>query len=348
MLLPAHAPSTFSALRISGPEHLEFYTRRQRPLQASEVLVEVHACGICGSDLRLYRNGIKDFPYFGHEFSGTVVETGKDIEDFHAGDRITTGLFQGCGNCEPCRMGFENFCLTAQSTFFPGGFSQYCVIKCAGNFRSITKIPDELDDVVATLHEPLSCALRIFERAEAAKSSRIIIAGLGMMGLMSGLLFRKSFPNSEIFGLDTNPKRLKLAQELGIENCFLLDHQHSEALSSLENTGGVVVDATGVSSVFPLSLRLARLGGTVVLGGVPEGSLPFSPLPIFRKELTVKGAKGPYPFQDENGASRVVRFLLSADWPWDKITSIFSFEYAAEAFRQSAAGETLKTVLSVR
>ena len=133
---------SFQALAIGGPERIEF-TQIDLPEPGDDqVLIDVRACGICGSDLRLYRQGEMDSAFFGHEFSGKVVSVGTAIEDFKVGDRIAAGLARACGHCEPCQRGFPNYCVLSKNQFYPGGFAQYCLVSCTQGFRPIVKIPD--------------------------------------------------------------------------------------------------------------------------------------------------------------------------------------------------------------
>ena len=337
---------SFQALTIGGPERVEYVHLRIPEPQADQVLVEVRACGICGSDLRLYRQGEIDSAFFGHEFSGTVVAVGSNIADYHPGDRISAGLSSGCGTCEPCNRGLPNFCRRSQNQFHPGGFAEFCMVTCAEGFRPIVRIPDALDDIRATLFEPLSCAMRISSRIAAARGARILILGLGMMGVLSGLLFKKSTQGVFIVGADTHSGRVELGQELGLDRCVRLNSGNLKGIDDLVADFDIVVDATGVASVFPLAVDLARLGGSVILAGVPAGSIPFAPLPIFRKELTIIGAKGPFPYPNGEGGAHALDLLLSSDIPWDKLVTIFPFRLAAEAFLSSANNGPLKSVLS--
>ncbi|MFA6508417.1 MAG: alcohol dehydrogenase catalytic domain-containing protein [Treponemataceae bacterium] len=333
------------ALTISGPERVDLIDIQIPQPRGDQVLVKVWACGICGSDLRSYRRGSLDFPFFGHEFSGTVVVVGTDIEDFHPGDRVAAGLFRGCGVCEPCSRGFPNFCPQTQHQFHPGGFAEFCLVTCAEAYRPIAKIPDELDDVRATLFEPLSCAMRIATRICVPRGAHILILGLGAMGMLSALLFKINNPEIFVVGADTQSGRVEIGRELGLDSCVVLEPGNSKGITDVATDFDIVVDATGAASVFPMAVDLARLGGTVILAGVPVDSTLFSPLPIFRKELTIIGAKGPFPFPNEEGGSRVLDRLLSSGIPWDRLVAVFPFPRASEAFSRAEKGDSLKSVL---
>ncbi|MCF8159882.1 MAG: alcohol dehydrogenase catalytic domain-containing protein [Polaromonas sp.] len=333
------------ALTILGPERVEFARVDVPEPGQDQVLIEVSACGICGSDLRLYRQGEMEPAFFGHEFSGKVVSVGKGVEDFKIGDRIAAGLAHACGHCEPCQRGFPNYCLVSANQYNPGGFAQYSLANCAQGFRPIIKIPDAIDDVRATLFEPLSCAMRIATRVAVARGSRVLVLGLGMMGMLAALLLKKSTPDVCIIGADTSADRIAQGRDLGLDECVQLEPGKLPATPIMAPSFDLVIDATGIAAVFRLAVDLAGLGGTVILGGVPAGVVDFAPLPIFRKELTVVGAKGPFPYLAADGGSQALDLLLSAEIPWEKLVTVFPFRLAAEAFQGAARSGPLKSVL---
>lgn len=332
-------------LAVRGPGQVEFRKLDLPEPGPDQVLVEVSACGICGSDLRIYRQGETESSFFGHEFSGKVVSVGSGVEDFKAGDRIAAGLARACGHCEACQRGLPNYCVLSTNQFYPGGFAQYCLVSCAEGFRPIIKIPDAIGDVRATLFEPLSCAMRIATRVTVARGSRVLVLGLGMMGMLAALLLKKSIPEVCIVGADTSADRIAQGRDLGLDECVQLEPGKLPTTPAMAPTFDVVIDATGIAEVFRLAVDLARLGGTVILGGVPSGVVDFAPLPILRKELTVVGAKGPFPYPAVDGGSQALDLLLSDDIPWEKLVTVFPFRLAAEAFQGAARSGPLKSVL---
>jgi len=255
---------SFEALAVRGPERVEFARVELPEPGPDQVLIEVSACGICGSDLRLYREGEMEAAFFGHEFSGRVVSVGSGVEDFKTGDRVAAGLARACGICEPCQRGFPNYCVSSANQFYPGGFAQYCLANCAQGFKPIIRIPDAIDDVRATLFEPLSCAMRIATRVTVARGSRVLVLGLGMMGMLAALLLKKSTPGVCIVGADTSaacavrswrcgPKRersRKTVQAFGSARSFL-NRDRAESSSSF-----LVADR--VSSVMRCTARRLR------------------------------------------------------------------------------------------
>jgi len=333
-------------LFVRGPGDLGFKEMSSPEPGQGQVLVQMKACGICGTDLRLFRRGEKVYPYFGHEFSGIVKSAGEDIEDLKKGDRVTAGLIETCGVCKPCHLGHPNFCEGMGDTLSPGGFAEECLVRHSPGSISLVRIPDDMDDVRATLHEPLSCALRIVRRANPQPGDTVLVYGLGAMGILSGILFRKSYPIKALIGVDINPSRVKKAEHLGFDLVICADAPNFEESIREMSEPDVVVEATGIAAVFPRVINLVRLGGKVVIAGVPEDVVEFSPLPIFRKELTILGAKGPFPYLNSNGGSEALETLRMGGLSTHELVEAFPFDRAKEAFNAVFGGSVLKGVLT--
>ena len=305
------------------------------PLEDGQVLVRVKACAICGSDLRYYREGHRPEGSFGHEFTGTIEDVCGESGGLKLGDTVATGLAGSCGGCRPCLLGHPNFCEFAQSTYFPGGLAERCIVSNCGEAQTLVKLPTSLPLRRATLHEPVSCALRIARRAEVRHGDRVAIIGLGTMGLLSALVLKHLTGEVELVGFDHRKERRGIAERCGL------------GVGETDEAGefDVVIDATGDAAAFSGSLELARLGGTVVLAGVPEGTIPLSPLPIFRKELDVRGAKGPFPYLTKEGRSEALEVLGVESIPWDLLIRSFPFGQAEAAFQAVDTGAAVKAVL---
>ena len=334
-----------NALQLAGPR-LVLPTELEEPRPADgEVLVQVEACGICGSDLGPYRVGKLSRAYFGHEFCGRVVAVGPGVEGLAPGTRVASGLVAACGACEACRLGRPNFCEHAQSTMRPGGFAELCAVSWSRRCRALAVVPEGMDPSIASLHEPVSCVLRIVERAGATRGGSVLVLGLGIMGFVSGLLLKSADPSVRLVGVDGNARRTSLAVEEGFDHVASPREWRSQRSAAKPGGFDVVIDATGVAAAFSEAVAAARLGGTVVLAGVPEGETAFEPLPIFRKELTIVGAKGPYPVLAADGTSEAMALLRGGRLRWDRFVRRYAPGDAAEAFRDADAGLALRSVI---
>jgi len=333
-------------LSVKGPGELEYLEGNSPEPSEGQVVVRVNACGICGTDLGIYRRGETEYPYFGHEFSGIVERIGCDVKDLQVGDRVTTGLMGSCGSCKPCQLGHPNFCQEMKDTLYPGGFAEECLVRHSRGCILLTRIPDGMDDITATLHEPLSCALRIVQRASPGSGDTVLIYGLGTMGVLSGILSKRSYSVKTLIGVDINASRVKRAEKLGFDFVSCVDLTRIEEFIRVVGEPDIVIDATGMSAAFPRVMGVARLGGKIVIAGVPEDFVELSLLPIFRKELTVLGAKGPFPYLSPNGGSIVLELLGTGDLPVHDLVGVFSFDKAREAFHAVSDGTVLKGVLA--
>jgi len=325
------------SLEVYSPRQLRRVDIELPPLEEGQVVVRVKACAICGSDLRRYREGLQDGGSFGHEFVGIVEQVYGDSGGIEIGDVVTTGLLKSCGTCQPCLSGNPHFCEAVQATYTPGGFSDQCIVTKCDVSRTLEKIPAELPLLRAVLHEPVSCALRIVRRAQAREGDRVAIVGLGAMGVLSGLLLMHQSNGVTITGIDRSENRRTSAELCGF----------TVAESGNSSSYDIVIDATGDAKAFPFSIDLARLGGTIVLAGVPEGNVHLSPLPIFRKELNIYGAKGPYPYLNDTHRSEALDFLFREDVPWEQLMHVYSFDQSKDAFADADNGMVIKAVITL-
>ena len=312
------------------------------------VVVEVHYCGICGSDLELFNRGAAGVDpahasYQGHEFSGVVVAVGEQVTDLVVGDRVTTGVVQGCGVCGPCRRGRPNFCRGLSEVLSPGGFAQRTSVR-HGDHHYLVPCGD-MDLELAALHEPLSCSLRIVEQSRVSAGQLVVVLGLGPIGIMSALL-ATAFGASTVIGIDANEARVKAANGLGIDAVQLDDGR-------LDTTGlpeaDVVIEATGAPEALSLAVALAGLGGRVVIGSVYGRRASDVDLrPIMRKELTIIGAKGPFPHLTRSGTSAALQLLQRPDLPWTSLIQSFEISDAETAFLLMSQRQVIKPVIAMQ
>lgn len=140
------------SIKLLAPGQLEIKETGDRPeITDSTVRVAVEACGICGSDLALY-NGRRDLSgehYFGHEFSGTIIEVGNSANGLAKGMRVASELVKGCGRCWFCRNGLQNYCKSLNDVLLPGGFTEETLVTNTDAYSFLSPIPDELDDITA-------------------------------------------------------------------------------------------------------------------------------------------------------------------------------------------------------
>jgi 2-desacetyl-2-hydroxyethyl bacteriochlorophyllide A dehydrogenase len=246
-----------------------------------EVLIQVRASGICGTDVHIYRGEyLGDYPVIpGHEFSGSVTRTGSQVSRFMVGDRVAVEPNIACDNCSQCLNNRQNFCLNWQAigVTLPGGMEQYVTAPEKAVF-GIGDLPFEH----AAFMEPLSCVVHGIEHARIELGDKVAILGAGPIGDLI-LQMARLQGAAQITMLENNPGRAELARQLGAER--VVDRMEDLQPDAYD----VVIDATGAIPVMNRAIDFARHGGTVLLFGVPPSGekMEFEAFKIFRKGLTL-------------------------------------------------------------
>ena len=266
---------------INKPKELFVQEREIPQPRPDEVLIQVMASGICGTDVHIYHGEyLGSYPVIpGHEFSGVITAAGSQIKRLKIGDRVAVEPNIACDNCSQCLNNRQNFCLNWQAigVTLPGGMEQYVTVPEKAVFR-IGDLPFEQ----AAFMEPLSCVIHGIERARIELADTIAILGAGPIGSLMLQLARLQGA-AHITQLESNPGRAELARQLGAD-------QVVARMEDLQlNTYDVVIDATGVLPVMNRAIDFARNGGTVLLFGVPPAgkNMEFEAFKIFQKGLTL-------------------------------------------------------------
>ncbi len=256
---------------------------------AGEIVVQVGACGICGTDLHIADGEFPPTPYPivpGHEFSGEVVALGSGVEDIPKGARVAIDPSLFCGHCHFCRRGRGNLCENwgAIGDTVNGGFAEYVTVPAANAYL----LPEEISFRETALIEPLSCAVLGIRRLAPQIGDSLLIFGAGTMGLLLLQLALRGGA-SEVSVVDPNTDRLTLAGRLGAA------HTATDAgeLSEIEPLGfDCVIDATGVPKVIETAFDQVKRGGKMMVFGVAPGDarISLSPFRIYNDEITVLGS----------------------------------------------------------
>ena len=341
-------------IALLAPGHLELQRDCQSiDRQPKTVKVEVNACGICGSDLALLRGkrDLKNEHYFGHEFSGTVIDAGEEYNGITKGIRVASELSKTCGQCWNCRNGLPNYCKSMNDALLPGGFAEETYVLNTPSYSFLSRIPESLDDITATLLEPANCSYHIAMRADMKPGDTVAVFGLGAIGLIAARIL-KYLGAGKVVGIDRSQKRLDEVNKTGIvDTVNSSDADWEQQVCEICGKQGpdIVIEATGAPAVFPDALRIVRPGGRVVAGSVYSGEIEnFEPIPIMRKELTVVGAKGPYPSLKTDGTSVVADVVDRLQEDLKKIIKVYKYEDALQAFEDAASGAAIKAVITFK
>ncbi len=272
-------------------------------------ILRVTAVGICGSDLVKF-GGAPAGTILGHEVAGVVERVGAGVSRFHPGDRITSAHHVPCGRCVYCRGGNESQCAFFRSTNIrPGGWTEFIALSARHLEKVTFRIPRNLSDGVASLTEPLGCAVRAVRRAGARRGDTFVVIGLGPVGILIAALFVRK--GVSVFLLDRSAKRTRIAA--GLSGAVALRPSPGGALHrTLRATGGrgadQVILCAGAPSTLALALRLVRRGGKVHLfSGVPGGTgVEVDVNSIYKREVELFSTYSSTP-ADLAAAFRLIR-----------------------------------------
>jgi len=262
-----------------------------------QVLIEVAACGICGTDHHIFHGEFNTHPpvIIGHEYSGTVLEIGEGVSTLKVGDLVAIDPNIYCGLCRPCRRGLIHCCenLTALGVDIDGGFAEKCVAPEDKCFL----LPDGVPLIAGGMVEPLACCIHGIDRADIQTGDRVAVIGAGAIGLIHAQLARLSGAELVMVS-DPLPERRKMARDMGFD--CVIDPLCTDPLrvgGELEGGADVVIEAVGSKVTTAQAIEWAAPGGKVLWFGVtpPGDTVAVEPNLIFEKELTILGARiNPY------------------------------------------------------
>jgi 2-desacetyl-2-hydroxyethyl bacteriochlorophyllide A dehydrogenase len=258
-----------------------------------EVIVEVAACGICGTDRAIFRG---DYPVrapivLGHEYAGTVLATGSDVSTVEVGQTVCIDPNVTCRQCTFCRRGLSHLCqnLTPLGITLSGGFAERSAVPVGNIYR----VPESLAVEAAALIEPLACSLRGLQQAHIQQGDIVVILGAGAIGC---LLLQLSTLAGSAVNIVAEPElqRRARAKRFGADYATDIGDELEGVLEELtEGVGAdVVIEASGTLEGARQTLDLVRRGGHVVWFGVyPEsGRLAISPFLVNENEITIRGS----------------------------------------------------------
>jgi L-iditol 2-dehydrogenase len=273
-----------------------------------ELLIEVAACGICGSDVHGYdgSSGRRIPPIvMGHEAAGTVVAVGSDVKNFAPGDRVTFDSTVFCGDCDFCRAGDVNLCNDRQVIGVScgeyrraGAFAEFLTVP----ERVAYHLPDELSFPDAAMLEAVSVALHGVAVSEMKGDETVLVIGAGMIGLLLLQAARTTgYASACVYVSDVDSTRLALASDLRADATFLATGSDltAEIMKRTQGRGvDIVLEAVGRDETIATAIDCVRKGGTVVLVGniSPQVNLPLQK--VVSRQIRLQGScasAGEYP-----------------------------------------------------
>jgi L-iditol 2-dehydrogenase len=331
-------------LRLHGVQDLRLHDELVPNPKAGEVLVQVKAVGICGSDLHWFaEEGIGDARLekplvLGHEFAGVVASGPRQ------GQRVAVDPCITCGKCEFCLQGDPNLCIAhtfAGHGMTDGGLREYL----AWPEEFLVPIPDQLTDEDGAMLEPLGVALHTVDLGHLRTGMSVGVFGCGPIGLLAIQLARLSGA-VQVVATDRLPHRLEAARAVGADFVLQAESGSHESAAILAATKGRGVDVAfeiaGEDDAVETAVAVAKPGGCVILAGIPgEDHTSFTASVARRKGLTlrmVRRMKLTYP--------RAIRLVESGQVDVRPlVTARFPLEKTAEAFAAAQRREGIKVVI---
>lgn len=273
---------------------IEYKDVAEPVIDDDEVLIRVACSGVCGTDVHVsqgHHPAAKSPLIMGHEFSGTIAKTGNTNEKgFAEGERVVVQPFYSCGICELCINGRDNVCpsLRIFGVHLDGSFAEY--VKAPG--LRVHRLSDGMDMKQAALIEPLAVALHDVRMSGLQVGQTAMVIGGGPIGLLIAEVARMNGA-SDILVSEINPFRKALLAELGFD---VVDPKESDVLQeALRRTNGAgfdrVFEVSGSKPGSELMLHSVKIGGTVVVVGIPAGKYPLDTDLIFKREIRIQGAR---------------------------------------------------------
>jgi L-iditol 2-dehydrogenase len=247
-----------------------------------ELLVKVHACGICGSDVLEWYRAKKAPLVLGHEMTGQIAEVGKNVNKYRVGDRVFVSHHVPCNTCRYCLSGHSTVCDTLRDTHFdPGGFSEFIRVPAINVDRGVFLLPDEVSYEEGTFIEPLACVLRGQKMAHIQPGQTVFIIGAGISGLLH-LRLARALGSGPVIVADIHKERLELADRFGAAATLLSNDNVPEPLkeANMGRLADVVIIAAGAIEALDLAWKTVDRGGTVLIFAPPEPGIDIT-MPLF-------------------------------------------------------------------
>jgi L-iditol 2-dehydrogenase len=292
-----------------------------------EILVRVHTCGICGTDLKKISTGSHSAPrIFGHETSGVVAQVGEGVRQFTVGERVVVFHHIPCGECYYCRHKTFAQCSTYKKVgctagFEPsgGGFAEYVRVMDWIVQKGTVRIPDGISFEQACFVEPVNTCIKGIETLDLEAGETVLVIGQGPIGLILASLAKRA--GARVITSDLHPARLTMASSFGLN--LTIDASKKDAVEAVRGmTKGrgadAVILAVGGTGLIRPAMDAARPGGRVLLfAQTVRGEVTIDPAAVCVEEKTLLGSySASVDLQEES-----VRFVMNREMDLERLIS---------------------------
>ena len=329
------------ALTFGGIEKIVYQpVSEPQILEQTDAIIQITLSGICGSDLHVYHGretGIDEGTVMGHEFVGTVIETGNAVRKFYKGSRVLSPFTTSCGECFYCRIGLT--CRCEKGSLFGwvqgghglhGAQAQYIRVPMADT--TLVSLSNDLSEEKGLLlGDIFSTGYFCAENAGVNNKGTYVIIGCGPVGLMT-ILAAKDLGAENLFALDHSNERLQMAKEFGAMpiNPLVTDARSTIWSATNDRGADAVMEVVGSPDALRLAIDLLRPGGTISSVGVHTAkNFSFTPGEAYDKNLVYKIGRCPAHYY----AEKLLREQIIQRYPAEKIiTHHFSLIEGARAY----------------
>jgi len=324
---PHAIPATMQAAVYRGVNDVRLETVPVPKIGPGELLVRVHSCGVCGTDLKKISTGSHSAPrIFGHETSGVVAAVGEGVHTYRPGDRVMVFHHIPCRQCFYCQNKTFAQCSTYKKVgctagFEPsgGGFAEYVRAMDWIVEHGTVRIPDEVSFDQATFVEPVNTCMKGIEALRLRRGETVLTIGQGPIGIILSVLARRA--GATLITSDLYPERLRIGSSFGLE--LTIDASRTNVVEQVrELTGGrgadAVILAVGGNSLIRTAMDAARPGGRVLLfAQTQHGEALIDPAAICVDEKTLVGSySASVDLQEES-----VRFVMNREMDLERLVS---------------------------
>jgi L-iditol 2-dehydrogenase len=339
-------PKTMRAVVYRGIDDVRVETVPVPEIGPGEVLVRIHTCGICGTDLKKIHTGSHSAPrIFGHEMAGTVAAVGEGVSGFAVGERVMAYHHIPCGACYYCRKRtfaqcevYKKVGCTAGFAAAGGGFAEYIrvmdwIVGLEGKAGGLVKIPDGVPFEQAAFIEPTNTCFKAVEMLRLQPDETVLVVGQGPIGIMLAALAKKT--GATVLTSDLYAERHAIAAQFGLEHPLdAAGDVVAAAKAATEGRGAdVALLAVGGNALISIAMDAVRPGGRVMLfAATQHGEAPFDPAAVCMDEKTLLGSYSSSVAVNDDVAALVFKGYLDGSFDLTRLISHrFPLEQAVEA-----------------